>query len=63
MRIGICDDDCFMTGKIEKELLKIGKEYNLKLDIEVFFDGTELWADIQENGSYDILPILFTASP
>lgn len=55
MRIGICDDDRFMTGNIEKELLKIGKEYNLKLDIEVFFDGTELWADIQENGSYDIL--------
>lgn len=37
MRIGICDDDRFMTGKIEEELLKLGKEYDLRLDIEVFF--------------------------
>lgn len=44
-----------MTGNIEKELLAIGKEYGLQLDIEVFFDGAELWKDIQDNGSYDIL--------
>lgn len=55
MRIGICDEDRFMTGKIEEELLKLGKEYDLRLDIEVFFDGAELWEDIQENGAYDIL--------
>ncbi|MDO4444320.1 MAG: LytTR family DNA-binding domain-containing protein [Bacillota bacterium] len=55
MRVGICDDDRFMTGKIEEELLAIGKEYGFQLDIEVFFDGAELWKDIQDNGSYDIL--------
>ena len=43
INIAICDDDVPMTATIESFLLRIGKEQNIKIDCEVFFDGSTLW--------------------
>ena len=46
LRIAICDDDLVFASKIEAMLLQISKKQMIKMNIEVFSDGSELWDDI-----------------
>ena len=46
INIAICDDDLVFASKIEAMLLQISKEQMIKMNIEVFSDGSELWDDI-----------------
>ena len=46
INIAICDDDLVFASKIEAMLLQISKKQMIKMNIEVFSDGSELWDDI-----------------
>ena len=48
INIAICDDDVPMTATIESFLLRIGKEQNIKIDCEVFFDGSTIVESIRQ---------------
>lgn len=53
--IAICDDESFITAKIEELLLDYGKKNAVDLDIEVFFDGYNLERSIKKGDKYDII--------
>jgi len=55
IRIGICDDELFMTTDIEKRLLDISEKIGIQLETEVFFDGTTLLRAVKEGLQFDIL--------
>lgn len=55
LEIAICDDDKSLSGLLESTLLKIGKGYNLKLDIEVYHDGKEIVKDVRNGKRFDII--------
>lgn len=46
INIAICDDDLIFASKVETILLEISKKQMIKMNIEVFSDGAELWNDI-----------------
>ena len=46
INIAICDDDLVFASKMEAMLLQISKKQMIKMNIEVFSDGSELWDDI-----------------
>ena len=55
INIAICDDDVPMTATIESFLLRIGKEQNIKIDCEVFFDGSTIVESIRQGACYDLI--------
>ena len=56
IKIAICDDDVKFTGQIENFIMKIAKIQMVKVDVDVFFDGSELVDNIyNENPQYDII--------
>lgn len=55
INIGICDDDLIFATKIETMLIKISKSQLIEMNIEVYSDGCELWNDIQNCNTFDLL--------
>lgn len=55
INIGICDDDLIFASKIEMMLIKISKSQLIEMNIEVYSDGYELWRDIQNRNTFDLL--------
>ena len=55
IRIAICDDDKTMTTIIEEMLYKVSKEQSLKIDCEIFFDGSTLVEHIRQGTYYDLI--------
>lgn len=56
IKIAICDDDKKFTTKVESILNKAAKERNIRIDIDVFFDGSTLTDYVQrENICYDLI--------
>lgn len=55
INIAICDDDVVMTTTIEERLYKIGKEQDIKINCEVFFDGSTLVENIHQGTYYDLI--------
>ena len=55
IRIAICDDDKTMTTIIEEMLYKISKEQSLKIECEIFFDGSTLVEHICQGTYYDLI--------
>ena len=53
INIAICDDDLIFASKIEAMLLQISKKQMIKMNIEVFSDGSELWDDIASGKNKD----------
>ena len=53
INIAICDDDLVFASKIEAMLLQISKKQMIKMNIEVFSDGSELWDDIASGKNKD----------
>ena len=52
INIAICDDDLIFASKVETILLEISKKQMIKMNIEVFSDGAELWNDISMGRMY-----------
>ena len=55
INVGICDDDLIFATKIETMLIKISKSQLIEMNIEVYSDGCELWNDIQNRNTFDLL--------
>lgn len=55
INIAICDDDVMMTSAIEQKLNKIEKEQGIKINCEVFFDGSTLVENIHQGTYYDLI--------
>lgn len=55
INIGICDDDLIFASKIETMLIKISESQLIEMNIEVYSDGCELWSDIQNRNTFDLL--------
>lgn len=55
IRIAICDDDLIIASSIENLLLKISEENHIKINIEVFSDGSELWKAVVAGYDFDLL--------
>lgn len=55
INIAICDDDTATTTAIEEMLYKIGKEENIKINCDVFFDGSTLLHHIMQGLYYDLI--------
>lgn len=54
--MAVCDDDVRFTGKFEEIVLRISQKQNISIDIEAFFDGTELVRNIcEEKVRYDLI--------
>ncbi len=54
--IAICDDNIAFSGQLEMMLIKLSKESNIEVDIDVFFSGKEICKKIYiENKKYDII--------
>lgn len=53
--VAICDDEYSITSEIEELLFQIAKERCIKLDIEVYTDGSELEKDIKKGEEFDLI--------
>lgn len=55
INIAICDDDVYMASEIEKMVINISKEHELKVNTEVFSDGETLWQGLENGEHYDLI--------
>ncbi|MFV0527139.1 MAG: LytR/AlgR family response regulator transcription factor [Lachnospiraceae bacterium] len=55
IHIAICDDDSYMTGYIENLVLKECRRWNLCAETEVFFDGNQLIAYVENISKFDVI--------
>jgi DNA-binding LytR/AlgR family response regulator len=55
MRIAVCDGEIILTSEMESLLLKIAKENNVSVDIDVFFDGKKLTDSIYSEEKFDLI--------
>lgn len=55
IKIGICDDDVYLTTLMEDMLMNLGKEQHIQIRCEVFFDGLSLWESIEQGNRFDLL--------
>lgn len=53
--IAICDDDNRFAGGLEETLCRMGKNYGLKFEIDVYQDGSSLVKEIKSGRRYDII--------
>lgn len=55
LRVAICDDDKNICAEIEKIILKNQKQFNLKMEVNVFFSGETLLSFIKSENSFDLI--------
>lgn len=55
LRIAICDDNLPITSEIEAMLFDIQKREHIKMEIDVYFDGTPLYNNILSGNNYDLI--------
>lgn len=55
INIGICDDDKYMVQQIEELIYNIAQENHIKVDVEVYYDGSTLEKDIYKGVRYDLI--------
>lgn len=55
LNIAICDDEIMFATQIESLLLEISKKLLIKVSIEVYSDGAELWNDFLNGKKFDLL--------
>lgn len=53
--IAICDDEICTTSEIEEMLRKLCETYNIRAEIDVFYDGLTLVDYIEQGTNYDII--------
>ena len=55
INIAICDDDIAMTTVMEEKLYAIANEQSVKINCDIFFDGSTLVKNIEERTYYDLI--------
>jgi len=56
LTIAVCDDDVKFTGQLEKMLMTLAEQKCIQVEIDVFWDGSELVHSIcEENQRYDLI--------
>lgn len=55
LNIAICDDDGSFAGSLEELLWRMGKTYGLRLEIDVYLDGSSLVKEVLNGRRYDII--------
>lgn len=55
MRIAVCDGEIILTSEMERLLLKIAKENDVSVDIDVYFDGRKLTDSIYSGEKIDLI--------
>lgn len=56
IKIAVCDDENKIANELEEMLYEIAKEHLLKISVDVFFDGQELYDELlNENNYFDII--------
>jgi len=54
-KIAVCDDNKIVCSEIEKVLLNLRKENELRLDIDIFYNGEDLELKLVSGAKYDLL--------
>ncbi|HAX52771.1 MAG TPA: DNA-binding response regulator [Lachnospiraceae bacterium] len=54
-RIAICDDESVICSQIETVILNYAAENNLKVEIQVFYSGEELYRFLERGQNFDLL--------
>lgn len=54
-QIAICDDDKYLCAELEKQLLKYGQNFQEKVEVEVFYNGQDLWQTMENGYEADLL--------
>ncbi|WP_312044739.1 LytR/AlgR family response regulator transcription factor [Anaerotignum sp.] len=55
LKIAVCDDNHYLCIEIEQVILDYSIQCNIKIDIEVFYDGKELINYIENQHSFDLI--------
>lgn len=55
LRMGICDDDERFANELEGYIIEYGLKKGLSFDTRVYLNAKELFADLEEEGLFDIL--------
>lgn len=55
LKIAICDDNLPITSEIESMLLDIQKREHIKMELDIYFDGTPLYNNILSGNNYDLI--------
>lgn len=55
LRIAICDDNLPITTEIETMLRAIEHKEYIKMDIDIYFDGSPLYRNIKSGNHYDLI--------
>ena len=55
INIAICDDDILTTTLIEEKVSQIAKDFDIKTNCDVFFDGSTIMESIQQGVFYDLI--------
>lgn len=55
LKIAVCDDNHYLCIEIEQVILDYSIQCNIKIDIEVFYDGKELINYIKNQHSFDLI--------
>lgn len=55
LKIAVCDDEIRMTSYIESLLLDCSREFDISVDVDIFYTGKALLEYIENNNKYDML--------
>ena len=55
IKIALCDDDTKVTEYLHKKIKEILFDYNLKYQINIYNDGSELLSKLRDGMNFDIL--------
>ncbi|MCL2457155.1 MAG: LytTR family DNA-binding domain-containing protein [Defluviitaleaceae bacterium] len=54
-KIAVCDDSRNICSQVEEYVFSVCKSFNIKCDIDVFFDGADLCKAFEKNNVYDLI--------
>ena len=49
-QIAVCDDDKILCAALENILLEMESRFQEKIEVEVFYNGRDLWNTLQQGG-------------
>lgn len=55
INIAICDDDKYIVSKLEQILLDIAKKHSMKVNVEVYYDGSQLEHEISKGEIFHLI--------
>lgn len=55
LEVAICDDNILFSGQLEEKLLQLSKIYFVKMEVEVYYDGSNLLLEIVNGKQFNII--------